>query len=142
MRPPENPTAPSSRNQAVVVVDDDLGFTVWVSQLLTEAGYKAVPAFSCLEAFSHIQQFSVGVDVVMVNAALPGVSDMLQTLARTHGPLRIILIKSPGVDVPAMFPAHAMLEKPRGWEKVSRQDWLRRIGKSLTDAPPLATKAG
>ena len=125
-----------------MIVDDDLGFTVWLGQLLTDAGYQAVPAFSCLEAFSHIQQFKVKVDVVIANPALPGIADMLQTLGRMHGPIRIVLIQSPGIDVPGMLPAHAMLEKPGASQRISRPHWLRKIRKAVTNAPPFAAKAG
>ena len=133
---------PHKINQPVVIVDDDLGFVVWLGQLLTDAGYQAVPAFSCLEAFSHIQQFDVKVDVVIVNPALPGVADMILTLGRTHGPLRIVLIHNPGVDVSGMLPAHAKLTKPRAWHRISRQDWLEKLNQAVADAPPFAAKAG
>ena len=142
MRPHKHSGSLSFRRQPVVIVDDDLGFTLWLGQLLKEAGYQALPAFSCLEAFSHIQQFNAKVGAIIVNPALPGVADMLQMLGSTHGPLRIIFIQNPGIDVPGMLPAHAMLTKPRGWQRISHREWLRKIEKALTDAPPFASKAG
>lgn len=129
-------------SNAVVIVDDDLGFMLWLGDLLKEAGYQAVPAFSCLEAFSHVQQCNVSVGVIIVNPTLPGVFDMLETLGSKYGPLRIILIKSPGISVPEMMPARSIVEKPWAWEKISRREWLGKIEKALTDAPPFASKAG
>ena len=58
----------------------------------------------------------------MVNPALPGVADMLQIFGSTHGPLSIILIQNPGIDVPGMMPAYAMLKKPRGWQSISHRE--------------------
>ena len=129
-------------SQTVLIVDEDLGFLFWLGELLVEAGCQAVPAFGCLEAVSRIRQFNVKkLDAIFVNPALPGTSDMLHALGRTHGGLRIILIGSSGIDVSGMMPAHAMLEKPRSWQRISRQEWQRKVKQALNDAPPFVFKA-
>ncbi len=43
----------------VLIVDGDLGFLLWLGQLLAKAGYPVLPAGSCAEAFSHILSFRI-----------------------------------------------------------------------------------
>ena len=130
------------RTQTVLIVDEDLGFVFWLGQALADAGHQVVPALSCEQAFFHIRHFNVDADAVFVNPALSGVPNLLQTLGRANSRLRIVLIKSPDMEVSEAMPAHALLEKPRGWEEISRQEWLLKVETILTDEPPLASCAG
>jgi DNA-binding NtrC family response regulator len=130
------------RTQTVLIVDEDLGFVFWLGQALADVGHQVVPALSCEQAFFHIRHFNVDADAVFVNPALSGVPNLLQTLGRANTRLRIVLIKSPDMEVSGAMPAHALLEKPRGWEEISRQEWLLKVETILTDEPPLASCAG
>jgi hypothetical protein len=122
------------RSQTVLIVEEDLGFILWLGQVLTDAGYKAVPALSCQQAFFHIRHFNVDVDAVFANRALSGISNLLQTLGRTNARLRIILINDPDIDTSrAMIPAHAILEKPADGRNISRKEWLEKVKTALTE---------
>ena len=135
-------------SQTVLIVDEDLGFLFWIGELLVEAGYQPVPALNCEQAFNHIQQFEVDIDVVVADAAVRGVSSMLQILRLANSNLRIIITKKPSMDVPQTMPPHAVLEKPaawdtlnavfdkpNAWETTSRQEWLRKVKRALREAP-------
>jgi hypothetical protein len=128
-------------SQSVLIVDNDLGFVFWLGELLAEAGYPAVPALDCQQAVSHLKQFNVTVSVAIVNPGLEGVSRLLQTLGRANRHLRIVVVPDPGRHAPSGIPAYAVLEKPSGWESLSRQEWLRKIKKALAEAPPNAFEA-
>ena len=129
------------RGQIVLIVDEDLGFVWWLGQLLAEAGHQAVPALDTRQAASHIRQFNVGVDVVIVHPGTAGAANLLRTLNRTNKQLRIIAIRNPGDDASATGPAHAVLERPSGWEPISREEWLRKVRKALADAHAAPNKA-
>ena len=129
------------RGQTVLIVDEDLGFVWWLGQVLAEAGHQAVPALDTRQAVSHIRQFNMSVDVVIVHPGTAGVATLLKTLARTNKQIRIIAIRNPGDDPSVPGPAHAILERPGGWEPISREEWLRKVRKALADAHAAPKKA-
>ena len=132
---------PASASQSVLIVDDDLGFVFWLGELLAEAGYSAVPALDCQQAVSHLKQFHVTVSAVIVNPGLEGIPRLLQTLGKTNTSLRIVVVPGSGADAPSGISAYAVLERPSGWESVSRREWLRKVKKALDEAPPYAFEA-
>lgn len=79
------------RNRKIVlVVSDDIGPVLWIGQLLTEAGFLAIPALNCQQAVSFAADLNLHPDVVVINPALPGVSRMLRRLRRTNGRMKIV----------------------------------------------------
>ena len=122
------------RSQTILIVEEDLGFVFWLGQLLTDAGYKAVPAMSCQQAFFHIRHFNVEVDAVFANRALSGISNLLKTLARANTRLRIILIDNPDIDpLGMMIPASVILKKPAEGDEMSPKEWLEKVKTALTE---------
>ena len=119
---------------SVLIVDEDLGFLGWLGDLFNEAGYRAVPALNCEQAVSLINRFKLDVDVVAVNDELPGVMGMIGMLKRAHRPLKIVAIRTAGADVSMAITAHATIERPSGWEPISRSDWLQKILNVLKQA--------
>ena len=119
---------------AVLIVDEDLGFLGWLGDLFNEAGYRALPALNCRQALSLIKRFKLDVDVLAVNEGLPGVSGMIGMLKRAHRPLKIVAIRNPAADGLEEIPAHATLERPSGWEPISRSDWLKKVLSVLKQA--------
>jgi ActR/RegA family two-component response regulator len=123
---------PSARS--VLIVDEDLGFLSWLSDLLTEAGYQALPALNSRQAVSITKKFSVAIDVIAISDSLPGASGVLEKLSRADRRLRIVAIRDPGVEGPQAIAAHATLERPSGSESVSRPAWLQKILSALERA--------
>lgn len=118
----------------VLIVDEDLGFLFWLEDLFHQAGYRAVPALNCRQALALTRKLQLHVDVVAVYEGLPGVSEMIGTLNGAHRPLKIVAIRNPGTVGSADFPAHASLDRPSGWEPISRPDWLKKILSVLQQA--------
>jgi len=129
------------RGQTVLIVDEDLGFVWWLGQVLAEAGHQAVPALDSRQAVSHIRQFNVTVDVVIVHPATPGAANLLRTLGRANKQLRIIAIRNPDDSAAVTGSAHAILDRPTGWQPISREVWLRKVQKALADAQGAKNKA-
>jgi len=112
---------------SVLIVDEDLGFLGWLGDLFSEAGYRALPALSCRQALALIRQYDLDVDVLAVDEGLPGVSGMIGLLQRARRPLKIVAIRSRTSDYVADIPAHATIERPSGWEPISRPLWLKKV---------------
>lgn len=123
---------PSARS--VLIVDEDLGFLSWLSDLFTEAGYQAIPALNSRQAVSITKKFSIAIDIIAIHDSLPGASGVLEKLNRPDRPLRIVAILDPGVEGPPAITAHATLERPSGLESVSRPAWLKKILSALERA--------
>lgn len=119
---------------AVLIVEEDLGFLGWLGDLFTEAGYRALPALNCRQAISMIKKFKFDVDVIAVDEGLPGVPAMIGMLKRSHRPLKIVAIRDPTVEGREEIAAHATLERPSGWEPISRSDWLLKVLQVLKQA--------
>ena len=128
------------RGKTVLIVDEDLGFVLWLGKLLSEGGYNTVPGLSCQQALSHIRELNVLIDAVIVDPTLTGVSEMLQSLRTTESSLRIVFTRAPLIDVREALPAHATLSKPQSWEPNAPEEWLLEVQKALTEAPPLVSK--
>jgi len=118
---------------SVLIVDEDLGFVGWLGELFNEVGYRALPALNCRQAISLIKKFKLDVDVLAVNAGLPGVSGMIGMLRRPNRPLKIVVIRSSPADMRVVL-AHATLERPTGWEPISRPVWLKKVLSVLKQA--------
>ena len=129
------------RGQNVLIVDEDLGLVWWLGQVLAEAGHQAVPALDARQAVSHVRQFNLSVDVIILHPGIDGAATLLRTLTRANKQLRIIAIRNSDDDAAVTGPAHAILERPSGWEPISREEWLRKVRKALADADAARNKA-
>jgi hypothetical protein len=112
---------------AVLIVDEDLGFVGWLGEIFSQAGYRALPALSCHQAVSLIKRLNIDIDVIAVSERLRGLSAMIGTLTLPHRPLKIVLIRDRPMRAPEPIFAHASLERPSGWEPISRSDWIQKI---------------
>jgi len=121
-----SPAAPT-----VCIVDNDLGFIWWLGEIFNEARCRALPALSCEDALSLMKSLNIGVDLIVVNPQLPGVSSMLQTLNRANHSLKIVTIQKPSDPHVFDVTSQATLERPSGFDPVSRTEWLKKVGNLL-----------
>ena len=128
------PPAPTT----VWIVDDDLGFVWWLGAIFTEAGCRALPALSCEQALSLIKKLNVGIDLLVLNPQLPGISGMLQVLSRTHGNFKIVVIGNTSPTLTATIHPQANLERPSFSEPISRPAWLKKVRKLLREVAAAA----
>jgi DNA-binding NtrC family response regulator len=120
---PGSPTA--------LIVDDDIGFILWLGEILTESGYQTVPALDWRQAKSLIKDLTLRVDVLVVNPKLRGAAQAIKMLRAEHPRLRVVLIHDPSAPVPALDTNDATLERPSAWEPISRPLWVTKIRKLL-----------
>jgi DNA-binding response OmpR family regulator len=78
----------------IIVLDNDLGFVLWLAHTLVANGYLAFPATSVREALRLIKalQFE-SVDLVIANPALHGVTELLDRLRARHVSPKVIAIE-------------------------------------------------
>ena len=124
------------RSPLVLIVDEDLGFVWWLSGIFSEAGCQVVPALNAGDTASMTSELDLDVDVLVVNPALAGVSEMIESLSRSRSP-KIVTIRDHDKQDGAVY-ADATLERPSGLGAISQQDWLgcvRRLVKDLHTIP-------
>ena len=92
-----------------------------------------VPALDCTEAISVTKEPNLKIDLVVVNPQLPGVSDLIRTLQGPNRLLKIIAIRDRHVQAIRTIMADTVLQRPSGWEPISREEWLDRVRKILRD---------
>jgi hypothetical protein len=115
-----------------LIVDDDVGFILWLGEMLTESGYQAIPALHCRQALTLVKKLALRVDVLVVNPELSGATHAMKTLSSGHPRLRVVLIRDPSAPPgPVLDPNHATLERPSAWEPISRPQWITKIRKVL-----------
>ncbi len=131
MKEPQGP-------HTVLIVDDDVAFVWWLGETFTEADYQPVPALNSTEARSLIDSLDAKVNVLVVNPALPAVAALVESLESADRDLKVVLIQDGRTSKAPRFRYDATLARPRGWEPVSREDWLRKLRtllKQLEAAP-------
>ena len=115
----------------VWIVDDDLGFVWWLGEMFTAVGCRALPALSTEQAALLMKKLELGIDLLVVNPDLPGVSGMLQNLRRVNRNLKIVVIGKASQALTAAIHPQANLERPSGSEPISRPEWLKKVRRLL-----------
>jgi ActR/RegA family two-component response regulator len=120
---------------AALIVDDDVGFILWLGEMFTAHGYQAYPALNCRQALALTRKLALDLNVLVLNPKLRGAARVMEVLTNAHPSLRIILIRDPSASVTA-FPnsTHATLDRPRAWEPVVREQWIAQMRKILMRA--------
>lgn len=111
----------------VLIVDDDLAFLWWLGEVFAEAGYQAAPALDCRQALVLLERLGLDLDLLVINPKLAGAARMRAILALEHPSLRVILIQDRGDRPHVSIQGDAVLERPSGWEPVSRGHWQRKL---------------
>lgn len=83
-----------------------------------------MPALNCRQAVSLAAMWDSYIDLIVVNPALSGVIDMVQTLSRVHRP-KIVIIRDPDVEV--NVPADAAINRPDLGSSAFRASWTERL---------------
>lgn len=94
--PPEPSTLSGTAVRSIVatilILDDDLGFALWLGQALSAANCRVLPATSVTEAAALVSHFGLTVDLVIRNPSIAGGADFTRTLRREQGYLRVAVL--------------------------------------------------
>ena len=72
--------APVPRKPAALVVDEDVGLMFWLVELFAKSGWNFVPALNRRQAVALAVIWDLHNDLIVVNPALSGIGEMVQTL--------------------------------------------------------------
>ena len=130
----------------VLIIDQDLGFLMWLGELFTELGCQTVPALHCRHALELAQRLEVPISTLVVNPDLPGAAKTIKTLVASNPNARVVLIRDAGAapkSTGARAPTEAaaptivpqlILARPAPGEPISRPVWLAKVRKVLLQA--------
>ena len=118
------------RKPIALIVDSDVGLIFWFGEIFARAGWNIVPALNCRQAVSLAVMWDSHIDLIVVNPALNGIVEMIQTLSRVHRP-RVVVIGDSNVE--ADIPADATIDRPDVSTSFSRAEWADRVRKLLKE---------
>ena len=121
---------PVPRKPTALIVDDDLGLIFWFEEVFAWAGWNIVPALNCPQAVALAVMWDSHIDLIVVNPALSGIGEMVQTLescTKAQG------CRYPCPNVEPEVPADATIDRPDVRTSFSRAAWAERVRKLLKE---------
>ena len=106
----------------VLIVDEDLGFVWWLSEMFSAAGCQVVPALNPAEIVSITRELDLNIDMLVVNPDLAGIQETVEALSQSRSP-KIVAIREHDSPRNNVAGAHAMIERPSGSGQVSPKEW-------------------
>jgi hypothetical protein len=109
----------------ILIVDNDLGFVFWLGAVLIATDYQPWPACSPSDAISLLSRRPlVRLDLLIVNASLPGASKLITQVRRTQVRLKVMALGPPDKTLPGI---NVWRQKPGRCDGSAKQDWVRAI---------------
>jgi len=110
----------------ILIVDDDLGFLFWLSDVLIGADYQPWPACSVSDAITVVgSKPAVRLDLLIVNPTLPGISKLPAFFRRTQPQLKVMgLGRQDQASLPGVNAWHL---RPGPTDDGARKEWVRAI---------------
>jgi ActR/RegA family two-component response regulator len=116
MSPDMTPSPEQTHAETILIIDNDLGFLMWLGLSLASRGYLTMPATSCQNALRLVDELQPPtIDLVMINPALPGASDLISVLRSQRGSLKVMSIE----------------DQVRAPQSRSESEWLSTVLKIL-----------
>jgi DNA-binding NtrC family response regulator len=114
------PPLPRESATAILIVDDDLGFLVWLGLTLASGGFATVPATTASQAGEVIHQLRITINLAVVNLNLPGVPEFCASLKSQTPSIKLIAIQELGPN--SMFNVDARHSRSKvGWVTLVRR---------------------
>jgi hypothetical protein len=127
----------SSGSTLVLIIDEDLGFLMWLGELFAELGCQALPALNCRQGLALAKQLKLPITILIASPELRGYDQTVRQLTAANPGLRVIPIRDSTADGKGVRSdgsgtgAQSELERPLPWEEISRAEWLAKIRKLL-----------
>lgn len=122
--------------KVVFVVAGDLGFVCWLGLSLNSAGFHALPAKRVSDAKRMIRDFSLHVDVLIIDPQLTGASKFAESLQAAPHHARIIAATA-GTDpekVLADPPFELAKAMPRRSDQQAAVDWVHTVESQVEES--------
>jgi DNA-binding NtrC family response regulator len=118
--------------EAILVVNADLGFVIWAGEALSKAGYTPWPAKTVADAQKWIEEPAFGFRLLLIDLALSGAADLIQTVRERYPGLKIVAV---GTDSKNAI-ADAVISKPTNFDDPKTvQEWAGAVAQLLSEHP-------
>ena len=118
----------------VLLVDGDLGFTFWLSQLLASVGHTVIPASSPENALDLLGALDVALDLVIIDFALAGAKELVDSLRACAFPVNVMALvdsDEPRDRLPASWRPDGFYSRPSEMDARTNRHWLSLIQSAL-----------
>lgn len=116
MSPDMTPSSEHTHAETILIIDNDLGFLMWLGLSLASRGYLTIPATSCQNALRLVDELQPPkIDLLMINQALLGASDLVSVLRNRRASLKVMSIE----------------DQVRAPQSRSESEWLSTVLKIL-----------
>jgi DNA-binding response OmpR family regulator len=111
----------------ILILDDDLGFVMWLGKVLAMAGYQALPATDGNEALALVRELKIEIALLIANLLAPGYLAVVAALNRQRIPPHIIAITD--ADTTGAGGIDGVLRKPHSapWPEQDYVETVRRV---------------
>ena len=107
----------------ILILDDDLGFAMWLGRALNDSGFPALPACTSEEVLAMVSEGHFeAIDLVIVNFEVDGSQQLLDTLAVYSRGFKVI-----GIDGSGARAVEATLQRPMGQTPPSAEQYLQIV---------------
>ena len=113
-------------DSAILLVDSDLGFLLWLGQALHEAGFQAYPAESLSDAVALVGQFHLTLGVLILNCSSHGAESFLATLRGSQKYFKTICLDG-DKHPPCMRGVDRVCRKPVEINEESKALWVQAV---------------
>jgi CheY-like chemotaxis protein len=119
--------------RTILVVDDDLTFLNEAKDLFSGAGYQVLQASDGHGAIRLLEELRGGIDLAIVDLALPGVNgfELIGALSRRPNSVKVLatsaVYQDRQLEAATVLGAHAAIRKPRNAKELPRQQWLTTV---------------
>lgn len=131
--------------KTILLVDDDPGFLLDLSGVLTEAGYRVKVALTGDEAWKTLERDHATIDLLIIDLVLPDIHGVEIIGAVTRRPNRLKVIAASSVmrdsylETIRYLGAQETIRKPPMGSPVIGEEWVRIVRKVLDDEAAIAT---
>jgi hypothetical protein len=114
-----------SKIKNILIVDNDLGFIFWLGNVLVDAGYQAWPVCNPSDAISGAgRKLAVQPDLLIVNASLPVVPELIAHYRRTQADLKVMALGPQSTTLPGVS---AWRPTPGLTDNSAKREWVRAV---------------
>jgi DNA-binding response OmpR family regulator len=119
--------------RTVLIVDPDLGFLLWLGQVLADAGFSNLPALTIQEAKTLIGTLNLTVNLLIIDPTVAGANAFIRTMRRERHVGVIAVVTSMTELDAGIRGIDAVRSKPTTADDLEASEWLRTIGHLLSN---------
>ena len=127
-------------DDAVLIVDRDLGQAFALGRALDQSGFHTFPARAIPEAEVLLDRLHLSIDVLILDCALPGADSFIKVLHQSRRPIRVICLSAARRHV-CVTGIDAVCCKPLRLTEGSKARWTEEIREILLHPADLSFRA-